>query len=90
EWKGLIIARGQIIFSGGGGGKRVMGGIVVERDVLSSEAKSNGAKSGDFSVNGTVDVLFSKETLTIISRALATYTILNWREGPNPPGEAAP
>jgi hypothetical protein len=91
EWHGLIIARGQIAFAGGGGGKRVMGGIVVEKDVLSGEAaKMGGFLSGDLSVNGTVDVLFSKETLAIINKVFATYTILNWREGPNPPGEAAP
>ena len=42
------------------------------------------------SVNGTVDILFSRATLAAITRAFATYTILNWREGPNPPGEAAP
>ncbi len=91
EWKGLIIVRGQIAFSGGGGGKRVMGGIVVEKDVVSGVAgMSGGSKSGDLSVTGTVDVLFSQATLAIMSRAFATYTILNWREGPNPPGEAAP
>jgi hypothetical protein len=91
EWQGLIIARGQIAFAGGGGGKRVMGGVVVEKDVLSGTAdKSGGFGSGDLSVNGTVDVLFSKATLAAVSRAFATYTILNWREGPNPPGEAAP
>jgi hypothetical protein len=64
---------------------------VVEKDVLSGEAaKMGGFLSGDLSVNGTVDVLFSKETLAIINKVFATYTILNWREGPNPPGEAAP
>ncbi len=91
EWKGLIIARGQIAFAGGGGGKRVMGGIVVQKDVLSGvDSTSGGFLSGDLSVNGTVDILFSQAMLEVISRAFATYTIINWREGPNPPGEAAP
>jgi hypothetical protein len=91
EWHGLIITRGQIAFAGGGGSKRVVGGVVVERDVISgTDSKTGGFLSGDLAVNGTVDVLFSRATLAIISRAFATYTILNWREGPNPPGEAAP
>ncbi len=91
DWHGLVIARGEIIFAGGGGAKRVTGGVVVERDVLSgTEDKTDGFMSGDLAINGTVDILFSKETLAIINKAFATYSILNWREGPNPPGEAAP
>jgi hypothetical protein len=87
DWKGLIIVRGQLAFAGGGSGKRVTGGIVVQKDVLSG---GTSLASTDFSVNGTVDVLFSRAMLEVISRAFATYTIINWREGPNPPGEAAP
>jgi hypothetical protein len=95
EWHGLIIVRGKLAFAGGGGAKHVIGGVVVEKDVLSGgsggiSSKSNGFLSGELSVNGTVDVLFSRATLAIVERAFATYTILNWREGPNPPGEAAP
>jgi hypothetical protein len=95
EWHGLIIVRGKLAFAGGGGAKHVIGGVVVEKDVLSGgsggiSTKSNGFLSGELSVNGTVDVLFSRATLAIVERAFATYTILNWREGPNPPGEAAP
>lgn len=89
EWKGLIITRGQVSFAGGGGGKRVMGGLVVAKDVVSG-TPTDSLGGTDLSVNGTVDILFSRATLAIISRAFATYTILNWREGPNPPGEAAP
>ncbi|MCK6459020.1 MAG: hypothetical protein L6Q95_03910 [Planctomycetes bacterium] len=91
QWHGLVIARGEITFAGGGGTKRVTGGVVVERDVLSgTDANTSGFGSGDLAINGTVDILFSKETLAIINKAFATYSILNWREGPNPPGEAAP
>lgn len=90
EWQGLIIARGKVLFAGGGGDKRIVGGVVVEKDVLSSadSTSSSGFGSGNLAVNGTVDVLYSEATLSIISRAFATYTILNWREGPNPPAEA--
>lgn len=93
EWDGLLIARGEIIFAGGGGTKRVTGGVVVERDVLSGTGDtttSSGFGSGDIAINGTVDILFSAATLAIVNKAFATYTVLNWREGPNPPGEAAP
>ena len=58
--------------------------------VSGTEDKTGGFMSGDLAINGTVDILFSKETLAIINKAFATYSILNWREGPNPPGEAAP
>ena len=71
EWRGLVIARGQISFAGGGGTKRVTGGVVVERDVLSgtTEPSRSSISSIDFSVNGTVDILFSKATLANSSRA---------------------
>ena len=79
EWQGLIIVRGTVTFSGGGGGKRLIGALVVERDVLGEEI------SGDqMIVSGTIDIMYSLQTLARVSQAFASFTIVNWREGPNP------
>ncbi|MEE8104874.1 MAG: hypothetical protein V3T86_05005 [Planctomycetota bacterium] len=73
EWRGVIIVRGKVSFKGGGGGKRLIGALIVEEDV-------EGDDSG-LLVNGTIDVIYSAATITRISTAFASYTILNWREG---------
>jgi hypothetical protein len=81
EWRGLVIVTGGVTFSGGGGGKRIMGGLVVDRDVIGGEPTSN---PSELTVSGTIDILYSLQTLAKISKAFATYSIVNWREGPNP------
>ena len=35
-------------------------------------------------VRGTIDILFSQDAVDHVMQAFATYTILNWRDGPNP------
>lgn len=80
EWRGLIIVRGTVNFSGGGGGKRLIGALVVEKDVL-GEAD---VTADDLTVSGTIDILYSLQTLARVSQAFASFTIVNWREGPNP------
>ena len=32
-------------------------------------------------VTGTIDIIYSAQTIARISTAFASYTILNWREG---------
>ncbi len=86
EWRGLIIVRGELTFSGGGGGKRLMGALIVERDV-SGSAQYSGT---ELTINGTIDILFSKQIIGRVSAAFATFTIVNWREGPNPKRDALP
>jgi hypothetical protein len=73
EWRGVIIVRGKVSFKGGGGSKLLIGALIVEDDV-------EGDDSG-LLVNGTIDVIYSAETITSISTSFASYTILNWREG---------
>lgn len=85
EWKGLVIVRGEAILKGGGGGKRVFGALVVQSDLSSPDRSLEGIRTA-----GTVDVVFSRETVRSIARVLATYTILNWREGPTPRARVKP
>ena len=73
EWRGVIIVRGKVSFGGGGDAKRLIGALIVQDDV-------EGDDSG-LHVNGTIDVIYSEATITRISTAFASYTILNWREG---------
>lgn len=84
QWWGLVIVRGEITFSGGGNGKMITGAVIVEKKIAVT-----GRNGVEMTVNGTVDVLFSKQTIAAVMRSFATYTIVNWREGPNP-DEAMP
>jgi len=86
EWRGLVIVRGEVTFTGGGGGKRLMGALVVERDV-SGNVTYNGT---EMTISGTVDILFSRQIIGMVTTQFATYTILNWREGPTPRRDALP
>ncbi|MGH7163756.1 MAG: hypothetical protein ACREID_09750 [Planctomycetota bacterium] len=88
DWYGVIIVRGEVIFSGGGGGRRVTGALVVEKDL--STVVGNSDQDTELTLNGTIDVLFSEQTIAKVMTQFASYTILNWREGPNPPGDALP
>lgn len=87
EWTGLVIVRGEAVFKGGGGGKRVLGALVVEKDL---GALDDVLATQTLRTTGTVDVIFSRETLKSVARVLAAYTILNWREGPTPVLEVTP
>jgi hypothetical protein len=89
EWRGLVIVRGNVTFSGGGGGKRLIGALVVERDVLGDGINWSSTNDDDLTISGTIDILFSNQTIARVTTVFATYSIINWREGPNPP-EAAP
>lgn len=80
EWRGVMIVRGEVRFVGGGGVKRLIGSLIVANDV-------EGLASGvGLDMRGTVDVLFSRDAVNRVMAAFASYTILNWREGPNPEG----
>jgi len=81
QWVGLVIVRGEVTFSGGGAGKRLTGALIVERNVITGVVTLS---SQALTVNGTVDVLFSNQAVNHVMRSFATYTLLNWREGPNP------
>jgi hypothetical protein len=87
EWRGLVIVQGRAIFKGGGGTKRLRGALVVEDEVFVDEAADpyTGMRAG-----GTVEIVLSEATVAKMTRAFAVYTVINWREGPNPPLEALP
>jgi len=77
EWKGLMIVRGGVRFTGGGGGKRLLGALVVQSR-LEEDA------SVDLDVKGTIDIQFSSAAVSKVMASFATYTVLNWREDANP------
>jgi hypothetical protein len=78
EWRGLIIVRGNTRFVGGGGGKRIIGAMIIAND---TEEIFGGV---GLDMRGTVDILFSQDAVNRVMAAFRTYTILNWRDGPNP------
>ena len=88
QWKGLVIVRGQITLKGGGDGKRIIGGLVVQDDLTSGDPLDG--SNSELNMTGTVDIIFSEETVNRIGRVLSRYTILNWREGPRRNREMAP
>ena len=38
-------------------------------------------------MEGTIDVLFSRQAIDTVLASFSSYTILNWREGPVPEGK---
>ena len=73
-----FVVRGEARFTGGGGGKRLVGAMIIEEP-------TGGSTSGVMmDIRGTIDVLFSQEAVNKVMAAFASYTILNWREGPTP------
>ena len=76
QWYGLVIVRGELVFAGGGGTKRIVGGLIVEESVSNSDE--------EITIGGTVDIQLSQETILKVRKAFATYTLMNWREGPAP------
>lgn len=81
-WQGVIIVRGRVVFQGGGGTRRLVGALVVENDLVSEE--------GGARLSGTVDIVYSRETIDELAKVFSRYTVLNWREGPVPGAEALP
>ena len=87
EWRGLVIVQGRAIFKGGGGRKRLRGALVVEDEVFVDEQPD---PDTGMITTGTVDIILSEATVAKMTQAFAVYTVINWREGPNPPLEALP
>ncbi|MHC4940869.1 MAG: hypothetical protein ACYTHK_18155 [Planctomycetota bacterium] len=83
-WQGLVIVRGEVRFAGGGGEKRVLGALVVEERIVTEE------EGKVLDLRGNIEILFSREAIDRVMQSFATYTILNWREGPNPERMEAP
>lgn len=77
EWVGMIIVRGGVRFTGGGGGKRLLGALVVQSRIEEDTTT-------DLDVRGTIDIMFSRQAVNKVMKSFATYTVLNWREDANP------
>lgn len=77
-WTGLVLVRGRATMTGGGSGKRVIGGILVGEEV---EADTN---TTTVTVTGTVDMFYSSLAIQIASQRFAMMTMLSWEEVANP------
>lgn len=69
EWDyvGYIFVTGRVRMSGGGGGKRLRGALFVGGDVIQS--------GSDFTITGTVEILYSSEALFLVRNAFGHYTV---------------
>lgn len=75
EYRGIVVATGQVIFKGGGGGKRLIGTCLVGGDIVESKQSND-----DLEITGTVDVLYSSTVQSQVAASLGTFTIINWQE----------
>jgi hypothetical protein len=70
-YTGLVIVLGNVRFSGGGSGKMIRGGLLIDGD----------ASVGDvFGINGTVDVQYSAWAVNRVRDMAARMMLSGWRE----------
>jgi len=77
-WVGIIIVRGRCDMTGGGGGKRLIGSLIVGEEVLSTDETST------VRLTGTIDMQFSSDAIELAQQRLAMMTVLSWEETANP------
>lgn len=81
EWVGVIIVRGRATMVGGGGGKRVIGALIVGEEV---ETDTSGTTTEDstqtVSITGTVDLFYSSDAIGLAANALSVPLVAAWRE----------
>ena len=72
------MVRGRVSFVGGGNSKRVVGVAAIGEEVNS--------KSGTQTVRltGTVDLLYSSESIGLAAECLSMMAVMSWREVGNP------
>jgi hypothetical protein len=73
-WVGIILVRGGVRFSGGGGTRLLIGAM----------ACSQGVSNEVLSLAGTVDLLYSSAGVMLAQQALATPVPVSWRETGSP------
>ena len=73
-WRGLVIVRGRVTMTGGGSGKRVIGGLVIGEEITSEISEA------EVVVAGTVDLLYSSEAIRMASGSLVVMSVLSWQE----------
>lgn len=74
EWVGIIIVRGRATMVGGGGGKRLIGTLVVGEEVEST------IDSTEVTISGTVDLFYSSDAIGLATQALSVPLVAAWRE----------
>jgi len=67
DYVGLIFVNGEVIFSGGGGGKRLTGAIFVEWNGQEDENRQESLR-----INGTIDIQYSCEAIDLVTDYLDT------------------
>jgi hypothetical protein len=78
QWVGIIVVRGQVTLTGGGGAKHIIGALAVGQDVTATTSTQT------VDLTGTVDVDYSSTAVTLASDSLAVMTLQSWREVANP------
>jgi hypothetical protein len=79
EWFGLVVVRGTVTLTGGGSGQRLTGALVVDKKPGSD------ADQVTLPTSGTVDILYSAQTIALVMKPFSKYTTMNWREAAVPP-----
>lgn len=77
-WRGLILVRGRVTMVGGGGTKRVIGGVIIGEEIESEVSTT------EVEVTGTVDLLYSREAIRLATQSLVIMSVLSWSEIANP------
>ena len=78
QWTGIVIVRGRVRMVGGGGTKRLIGGLVIGEEI------SNDDDESEVTVSGNVELLFSSAAIRMASGSLAVMSIQSWAETGNP------
>lgn len=74
-WVGVIIVRGEVTMVGGGGGKRVVGALLVGEEIIGTDTTAIGVN-----VSGTVDMFYSSEAILMAQQRLVTVSLVAWRQ----------
>ncbi len=77
-WTGIIIVRGRATLVGGGGGKRLIGGLIIGEEITSD------VDTTEVTVTGTVDLFYSSQAIALASQSLYVMSVLSWQEIANP------
>jgi Tfp pilus assembly protein PilX len=75
-WVGIILVRGRVRMMGGGGTQKVIGVLTVADEVTTTNE--------GIGLNGTVDLLYSQQSIVMAAGRLATTAVASWREVGNP------
>jgi hypothetical protein len=76
-WVGIVLVRGRVTLTGGGNTKKIVGSIIVGEEIGTGDG-------GDLTINGTIDILYSTDAVTLATQTLIIPSMLMWRQTGNP------